>query len=141
MVFFFARKEKRRLCSNSARADFLILCPRACSPLTRCDNDLLVHCTSLIGSPLGCSNPSRSQSRVSSLSTSGFLPPPAFLTGSPSLEKSPASTSLIPRLIVFWLTFASRATSAILPRSLASIATYCLHCFSLRLSRICAYFC
>src|SRR6266480_917748 len=54
---------------------------------------------------------------------------------------SPASISLIPCLIVFGLTFASLATAARFQRSLASIARYCLHCFSLRLILICSYCC
>src|SRR6266536_1525402 len=68
IVFLLARKENPRSCKISARADFLIWCPLAVSASTRCARDLLVHWTKLIGSPLGCSSCSKSDSSVASVS-------------------------------------------------------------------------
>src|SRR6266487_2931705 len=141
IVFLLARKENPRSCKISARADFLIWCPLAVSASTRCARDLLVHWTKLIGSPLGCSSCSKSESSVASVSTSFFMPPPDRRMRSPGRYPSPASSSFKPRFTVLIETPASRATWLTLSRLCASAARYCLHCFSLSIWRICWYSC
>src|SRR5258708_29634515 len=56
MVFLLARKETPCAWSTSARADFLMGCPLAARAFTRWSNDFVVHCSRLMGSPLGSSS-------------------------------------------------------------------------------------
>src|SRR5436853_285033 len=97
----------------------------------------LVHFTRLIGSPLVSRRASKSACKLGSCSSCFFLPPPSPRIRFPDEKTFPASISRIPALIVFFETPASLATRIIFPRSLASNARNCLHCFSLSISCIC----